>query len=102
HGWDIKWLTKQIMMSSVYRQASNEQADQMAADPSDKLLWRKAPLRLEAENIRDSMLQVSGLLNNEMFGHQIALKQGTDGQWIEDAKKDGANRRSIYLSYNRT
>src|SRR5436190_9801731 len=60
HGWDIKWLTKQIMMSSVYRQASNEQLEQMAADPSNKLLWRKAPLRLEAENIRDVVLQVSG------------------------------------------
>src|SRR6202011_5607018 len=59
HGWNIKWLTKEIMMSTVYRQASNEQTEQMAADPSDKLLWRKAPLRLEAENIRDAMLQVS-------------------------------------------
>jgi mono/diheme cytochrome c family protein len=102
HRWDIKWLNKQIMMSQVYRQASGEQPAQMAADPSDKLLWRKAPLRLEAESVRDTMLEVSGLLNNEMGGRQIALVRGSDGQWIEDLKKPSANRRSIYLSYSRT
>ncbi len=102
HGWDIKWLTKEIMMSSVYRQSSVEDPVKMAADPSDKLLWRKAPVRLEAEVIRDSMLQVSGLLNPEMFGPQLPLKQADDGQWLEDEKKANPNRRSMYLSYART
>jgi mono/diheme cytochrome c family protein len=102
HNWDIKWLNKQIMLSQAYRQASGELPAQMAADPSDKLLWRKAPLRLEAESVRDTMLQVSGLLNQEMGGHQIALTRGADGQWIEDLKKPSANRRSIYLAYSRT
>ncbi len=102
HGWDIKWLTKQIMLSQAYRQAPDEQPEQMAGDPSNQLLWRKAPLRLEAESIRDTMLQVSGLLNNEMGGRQIPLTRGADGQWIEDLKKPSANRRSVYLSYSRT
>jgi hypothetical protein len=102
HGWDIKWLTKEIMMSSAYRQASTEQPAQMAADPTNKLLWRKAPLRLEAENIRDAMLQVSGLLSGEMFGRQVPLIRAADGQWLEDSSKPGANRRTLYLSYNRT
>jgi Protein of unknown function (DUF1553)/Protein of unknown function (DUF1549)/Planctomycete cytochrome C len=102
HGWDIKWLTKQIMMSHVYRQDSAESAAQMTADPADKLLWRKAPLRLEAETIRDSMLAVSGLLSNQMFGRQEPLKRGADGQWLEDDKKGHANRRSLYLAYART
>jgi hypothetical protein len=74
----------------------------MAADPSNKLLWRKAPLRLEAEAIRDSMLQVSGLLDREMFGPQQPLKRGDDNQWLEDDKKGNPNRRTIYLSYGRT
>ena len=102
HGWDIKWLTKEIMMSAVYRQSSAEDPVKMAADPSDKLLWRKAPVRLEAEVIRDSMLQVSGLMNPEMFGPQLLLKQADDGQWLEDEKKSNPNRRSMYLSYART
>jgi hypothetical protein len=102
HNWDIKWLTKQIMMSAVYRQSSIEDPVKMAADPGDKLLWRKAPLRLEAETIRDSMLQVSGLLQKEMYGPQLPLKRAADNQWIEDGKKGNPNRRSIYLSYGRT
>jgi hypothetical protein len=102
HNWDVKWLNKQIMMSAVYQQRSDELAEQAAADPSDKLLWRKAPLRLEAEVIRDSMLEVSGLLNDKMFGPQEALKQASDNQWIEDNKKSNPNRRSVYLAQRRT
>ena len=84
HNWDLKWLTKEIMMSQVYRQGSAEVPEYLAADPGDKLLWRKAPLRLEAETIRDSMLKVSGLLNERMFGKQEPIKRGPDGQWLED------------------
>jgi hypothetical protein len=104
HNWDLKWLTKQIMMSHVYRQSSAEVPEYITADPSNKLLWRKAPLRLEAETIRDSMLQISGLLNEKMFGPQVQIKRGPDGQWLEDEKKsiDGQNRRALYLAQTRT
>ncbi len=101
-GWDLKRLTKQIMMSRVYRQSSSEVAEYLKADPSSKLLWRKPPLRLEAETIRDSLLQVSGLLDGKMFGPQEPLKRGEDGQWMEDGEKGNANRRSIYLASYRT
>jgi len=103
HNWDLKWLSKEIMMSQVYRQGSAEVPEYLAADPSDKLMWRKAPLRLDAEAIRDSMLEVSGLLSGEMFGKQEPIKRGPDGQWMEDDKKGaGQNRRSIYLAQTRT
>jgi hypothetical protein len=102
HGWDLRWLNKQIMMSQVYRQSSAEMADRLAADPSAKLLWRKPPLRLEAETIRDSMLQVSGLLQDKMFGPQEPIKRGPDGQWLEDSEKGNPNRRSLYLAQTRT
>ena len=102
HNWDLKWLTKEIMMSQVYRQGSAEVPEYLAADPSDKLLWRKAPLRLEAETIRDSMLKVSGLLNERMFGKQEPIKRGPDGQWLEDNQGHGASRRSLYLAQTRT
>jgi hypothetical protein len=104
HNWDLKWLTKQIMMSRVYRQSSAEVPEYMAADPSDKLLWRKAPLRLEAETIRDSMLEISGLLNDKMFGPPVDIKRGPDGQWLEDDKKsiNGQNRRAVYVAQTRT
>ncbi|MFN7919408.1 MAG: PSD1 and planctomycete cytochrome C domain-containing protein [Bryobacteraceae bacterium] len=101
HKWDLKWLTKQIMMSQVYLQDSADQEEQLAADPSARLLWRKPPLRIEAEAVRDSMLQVSGLLSGKMFGRQEPIKRGPDGQWMED-EKGNPNRRSIYLSQHRT
>ncbi len=98
HNWDLKWLTKEIMMSQVYRQASAEVPQYMTADPSDKLLWRKAPVRLEAETIRDSMLKVSGLLNDKMFGKQEPIKRGPDGQWLEDDKKGSGSQPPQSLS----
>lgn len=101
-GWDLKWLTKSIMMSQVYRQDSMEQSEQLAADPSARLLWRKPPLRIEAEAVRDSMLLVSGLLSPKMFGRQEPIKRGADGQWLEDEAKGDANRRSIYIAQHRT
>jgi hypothetical protein len=102
HNWDLKWLTKQIVMSQVYRQDSAENAECLKEDPSNHLLWRKAPLRLEAEAIRDSMLLVSGLLDSKMYGRQEPLKRGADGQWMEDDEKGNGRRRSIYLKQSRT
>ena len=102
HHWDLKWLTKQIVMSQVYRQGSAEIAEPLKMDPSNHLLWRKAPLRLEAETIRDSMLLVSGLLDSKMYGRQEPLNRGVDGQWMEDDEKGNGRRRSIYLKQSRT
>lgn len=101
-GWDLKRLTRQIVLSRVYRQSSAEVAEYLAADPGAKLLWRKPPLRLEAETIRDSMLQVSGLLNGKMYGPNEPIQRGADGQWVEDGAKGEANRRSLYLTQSRT
>ena len=101
-GWNLKRLHKQVMMSAAYRQASTEVPEYLAADPSARLLWRKPPLRLEAEAIRDTLLQVSGLLNPAVGGVPVALKRGNDGQWMEDLAAPGANRRSLYLAQART
>src|ERR1700747_2846654 len=59
-------------------------------------------MRLEAETIRDSMLKISGLLTERMFGPQGAIKRAPDGQWLEDDKSSGFNRRSLYLAQTRT
>jgi Protein of unknown function (DUF1553) len=54
------------------------------------------------ETIRDSMLKIGGLLNERMFGPQVAIKRGPDGLWLEDDKSSGFNRRSLYLAQTRT
>jgi len=103
NGWSFKWLHRQIMLSTAYRQTSVEQAQKVAADPTNKLLWRKAPIRLEAEAIRDSILSVSGELEPRMFGKYEPLTKTSDGEWIVDTKQGGDDtRRSIYILNRRS
>jgi hypothetical protein len=97
NGWSLKWLHRQIMLSSAYRQSSAEDAAKLAVDPSNKLVWRKAPLRLDAEQIRDAMLSVAGRLDLTLFGEAVLVRKGADGQFIEDQKMEAPHRRSIYV-----
>ncbi len=68
NGWRLKPLHRLIVLSSTYRQASRFDAKAATLDASNRLLWRYPPRRLEAEAIRDTMLQVSGALNQRMGG----------------------------------
>ena len=87
-GWRLKSLHKQIVMSATYRQSAAHDAGKLKADPENKLHWRRTPARLEAEVIRDSILKVSGLLDERMFG------AGT----LDERMK----RRSIYFMIKRS
>jgi mono/diheme cytochrome c family protein len=92
-GWKTKRLHKLILMSSAYTQSSDANAEagpesREKLDPQNRLLWRFAPRRLEAEIIRDSLLSVSGQLDERMFG------KGT--------LDDGQKRRSIYFMIKRS
>ncbi len=70
NNWQLKLLHREIMSSSVYMQSSAlELTDsRLHRDPENKFYWRRTPLRLEAEAIRDSMLSVSGQLDTTMYG----------------------------------
>lgn len=71
HGWSLKHIHKLILMSDVYRQSSLGSRDSKLAsqvDASNRLLWRQNPRRLDAETLRDSVLAVSGNLNEEQGG----------------------------------
>ena len=68
NGWRLKPLHKLIMTSAAYRQATALDPESWKADPGDEFYWRYAPKRLEAEAIRDSILQASGTLNLAMYG----------------------------------
>jgi cytochrome c553 len=68
NGWSLKWLHREIMLSAAYRQASQPRPEAAALDEENKWLWRMQPRRLDAEAIRDSLLQAAGSLNLEMYG----------------------------------
>ena len=102
-GWSIKKLTRAIMLSNAYQESSGFQAEAAAADPDNKLQWRYPRHREEGEEIRDSMLYVSGLLNPKMGGPGVHpdLPPGTVpakyGDWKPEKDPTEANRRSVYI-----
>lgn len=61
HGWSVKKLIREIMLSRTYQLASDS-SGALQQDPENRLLWRMSPRRLEAECIRDAMLRISGQL----------------------------------------
>ena len=63
NGWSLKWLHREIMLSATYRQSSRDDAAASAADPTNRMLWRMNPRRLDIESWRDSILLASGDLN---------------------------------------
>jgi hypothetical protein len=62
HGWSLKQIQRQIVTSATYRQSSRLDPAAARIDAANRLLWRKTPLRLEAEAVRDAMLAVAGAL----------------------------------------
>jgi hypothetical protein len=70
NGWSFKWLHRQILASATYRQSSVVTASPRAneVDPGNRLLWRFRPQRLDAEQLRDSLLALSGELTPKTGG----------------------------------
>lgn len=100
-GWSIKSLHRLIMTSSVYQMDSQHprSAEFSAIDPEVELLWRFRRQRLDAEQIRDSILQVSGRLDRSFGGKTVPLRNRQfvfDHTSIDHTKYDSL-RRAIYL-----
>ncbi len=73
HGWKLKTLHREIVLSQTYQQSSAQRADAAKIDASARLLWRFPPRRLHAEEIRDTLLSVAGKLNLTMGGPGFRL-----------------------------
>ena len=70
-------------------------------DPYNRLLWRQNLRRLEAEPLRDSILELAGGLDNRTYGYPVAISARPDGEVVvNDGKLP--QRRSIYLLVNRS
>jgi hypothetical protein len=76
-GWRLKPIHKLILMSQAYRQSSDYREEAAKIDGDARLLWRYPPRRLSAEEIRDSILFVSGKLDERMGGPGFRLYQYT-------------------------
>jgi mono/diheme cytochrome c family protein len=73
HGWRLKPLHREIVLSQTYRQSSAHREAAARQDGGARLLWRFPPRRLAAEEIRDTMLAVAGKLDLKMGGPGFRL-----------------------------
>ena len=111
-GWSIKKLNRLILTSNAYKQSSHSNAAGLTKDPANDLFWRFDMRRLDAEEIRDSLLAVSGTLNPALYGESIypelpkdilAAQSRPGNDWNTDKMTPSdLNRRSIYIHVKRS
>jgi hypothetical protein len=107
HGWSIKHLHREILLSHVYRQSSDERPEVAKADPDNRLYAVFPRQRLDAEEIRDALLQASGKLVDKVGGPSVlppVPKNLGAGQnlWNVSKNKEDWYRRSLYIFTRRS
>jgi hypothetical protein len=102
-GWSVKAMHRMIMLSHAYQLSSQDSAQDEAKDVSNELLWRFNRRRLDAEEIRDAMLAVSGALDPTMGGSQPFPPESSwhYTQHVPFIADYETNRRSVYLLQQR-
>ena len=116
-GWQLKRLHRLLLTSTAYRQQSLRRHEIDVADPDNRLLARMSVRRLEAEEIRDSILVCAGSLTDKMYGAASPVAADEVGQIIvglpdrdlaggplNQGKTLGEDeyRRSIYVQVRRS
>jgi hypothetical protein len=107
HGWDVKRLMKQIVLSATYRQSSKVNPENYKRDPENIYLTRAPRQKVQAEFVRDIILSGSGLLVNTIGGPSVKPYQ-PKGLWemassgrgelrtYKQDKGDALYRRGMY------
>ncbi len=91
-GWSVKRLIRRIVLSRVYQLSADDNAEARAIDPENRRLWHMNRRRLDAECLRDAMLQISGALRPERGGPGFRDDLAEDYGFV-----DVSNRRSVYV-----
>jgi len=97
--WSLKRLIRLMVTSRAFRQSSLPREAGLAADAASTLLWRYPPRRVEAEVIRDSILQAAGSLNRAIGGRSFRIHNVKKryAQWkVTDNHSAETWRRMIY------
>jgi hypothetical protein len=112
-GWNVKQLVRTMVTSATFRASSKTTPELLRLDPENRLYAHGPRFRLDAEQLRDNALAVSGLLNFEMGGKAARTYQppniwepvGFVGSNTREYKQDKGSslyRRSIYCFLKRT
>ena len=112
-GWDVKHMIRLMVTAAAYRQDSRVTPSLRELDPENRLVARGPRHRLDAEELRDYALDVSGLLNFKLGGRGVRPYQPAGiweavGYTTSNTAKytqdhgDALYRRSLYLFWKRT
>ncbi|MCE9531097.1 MAG: PSD1 and planctomycete cytochrome C domain-containing protein [Planctomycetes bacterium] len=112
-GWDIRATVRLMLTSAAFRRSSKVTPTMLQADPENRLYARGPRFRLDAEQVRDNALYLSGLLDLTMGGKGVKPYQpdniwepvGFTGSNTANYKRDSGNalyRRTLYTFFKRT
>ncbi len=111
-GWNMKHIYQLLLTSHAYRQSNRVTPGALAADPANRLLSRGPRFRMDAEVLRDTALQASGMLVAKVGGPPVKSYQ-PEGIWeavsmpesntlhYKQDSGDALYRRSIYSFWKR-
>ena len=89
--WSVKHIHRLILESATYRMSSATSGAEanLAQDPDNQLLWRRQPIRLESQAVRDTLLSLSSELDQVQGGPPVAA-----------AMQTLSKRRSLYFFHS--
>jgi hypothetical protein len=110
NNWSVKALHRKIMLTDAYQRQSGPHAQNSKVDANNTYLWRMNRRRLEAEELRDAVLQTAGQLNTKMYGPPVVLPLSKEEflgirepeLWPINLDPAEHNRRSVYLYVKRS
>jgi hypothetical protein len=108
--WRLKRMHKLLMLSAAYQMSSQASAEGLKLDPDNNWFWRFNMRRLSAEEVRDSILAVSGKLNLKLGGpsvfapipQAVLAGQSVPGSGWGKSPPEEASRRSIFIHVKRS
>lgn len=91
HGWSMKHLHRMIVTSAAYRMSSSLAGAEgnLAKDPDNRFWWRRLPIRVESQVVRDSILSLAGTLDPTIGGPSVPPHE-----------QDRSKRRSLYFFHS--
>ena len=113
NGWDIRATVRRLVTSAAFRRSSKVSPDLLKLDPENRLYARGPRFRLDAEQVRDNALALSGLLNPTIGGKGVKPYQpeniwepvaftGSNTQHYARDTGTALYRRTLYTFYKRT